>query len=427
MVNIEKRHTKAQCPRSEYGYYGRPDNIIHHWWNLPSLAGSLDSTVDFFVNAVMRLPLAQRTSAHYVVSGTRVVELVDPTQAAFHSGSTAGNGRGIGIEIDPRMPGQTLETVAQLCAHLEKRFGPMKHTGHRDWSSTQCPGDVYPRIPWIINRTNQILAGGGGAPTAPVVAGLILPCEGARITQNYGDKATGYNVTGHTGTDFAVNVGTPVKAIGDGTVLWADWAANLSGRSWENRWYLVDGAGIVVVIDHGEFLSVYAHLNSTPLNTGNRVSRGQELGKSGSTGNSTGPHLHFEVIPKPFAWNNTYRGEGGYYGRVDPVAFVKNRQAVVNATAVQPTETKEKRFVMVDMSKKELEDTMRAQFSAVLNSEPLRREGSVNGKPVGGTTTFGLEARYNAQNFGQLLAEVKALKADVLWAQKQIAELKGGK
>ncbi|MFI8597684.1 peptidoglycan amidohydrolase family protein [Rothia koreensis] len=52
----------------------------------------------------------------------------------------------------------------------------------------------------------------------------------------------------------------------------------------------------------------------------------------------------------------------------------------------------------------------------VIHNEKFKREGSVNGKPVGGTTTLVLEAQYNAQNFGRL-------KADVLWAQKQIAEL----
>jgi hypothetical protein len=52
----------------------------------------------------------------------------------------------------------------------------------------------------------------------------------------------------------------------------------------------------------------------------------------------------------------------------------------------------------------------------VIHNEKFAREGSVNGKPVGGTTTLVTEAQYNAQNFGRL-------KADVLWAQKQIAEL----
>lgn len=351
-LNIEKRHTQAQCPRSLYGWHARPDNIIHHWWNLPHLAGTIDSTATFFIEEVMKKPLNERTSAHYLVSGDRIIELVDPTQAAFHSGSTAGNGRGIGIEIDPRMPGNTMETVAQLCAHLEQRFGSMNHTGHRDWSSTQCPGDVYPRIPSIIARTNQILGGGGAiAPTPPVATGMIFPVTGTISQAFNGGHGLATNLGGgHTGTDYAVATGTPVTAVADGTVLYADWAAKLPTASWASRWYFTGGgygglttdAGIILVIDHGDYLSTYSHLNETTLNTGDRVNRGATVARTGFTGytigggragmnNPGGAHLHFEIIPKPFAWGN------GFYGRVDAVAFINNRKAAGNTAAVVST------------------------------------------------------------------------------------------
>jgi hypothetical protein len=117
--------------------------------------------------------------------------------------------------------------------------------------------------------------------------------------------------------DFAVAVGTSVKAAGPGTVVWADWATKLSAS---NPWWIAPAfAGIVVVIDHGNgMLTLYAHLNSTHLNIGNKVTQGQEIGKSGNTGLSSGPHLHFEVIGWPLQpYNN-------FYGRLNPNLYVKS-------------------------------------------------------------------------------------------------------
>ena len=102
---------------------------------------------------------------------------------------------------------------------------------------------------------------------------------------------------GHTGMDFGIPVGTNVTAIGAGTVLWADWATKLSPS---NPWYINPAyAGIVVLINHGNIISCYAHLDSTALNIGQKVTEGQIIGKSGNTGLSSGPHLHFEIFPNP--------------------------------------------------------------------------------------------------------------------------------
>lgn len=114
--------------------------------------------------------------------------------------------------------------------------------------------------------------------------------------------------------DFAVAEGTSVKAIGNGTVLWADWATKMSPS---NPWYIAPGfAGIVVLIDHGDVISVSAHLSGTNLNAGNRVTQGQEIGKSGNTGLSSGPHMHFEIIPLPLTVRNAL------YGRVEPLNYI---------------------------------------------------------------------------------------------------------
>jgi len=85
----------------------------------------------------------------------------------------------------------------------------------------------------------------------------------------------------HTGVDFGVAYGTPIHAADSGTVIYATW---------------MSGYGNVIVIDHGRGIStLYAHQSSLAVGNGARVARGQVVGYVGSTGFSTGPHLHFEV------------------------------------------------------------------------------------------------------------------------------------
>jgi hypothetical protein len=111
--------------------------------------------------------------------------------------------------------------------------------------------------------------------------------------------------------DFGVPVGTPIYAADSGNVAFADWATTLSAS---NQWWIAPNyAGICVVINHNDgFLTLYAHLNATDLNAGEFVEKGQLIGYSGSTGLSTGPHLHFEVLGWPLSPYN------GFYGRLNP-------------------------------------------------------------------------------------------------------------
>jgi murein DD-endopeptidase MepM/ murein hydrolase activator NlpD len=87
----------------------------------------------------------------------------------------------------------------------------------------------------------------------------------------------------HPGIDYRADVGTPVVAAADGRVIetTAGWAG---------------GFGVSVLIDHGSGVTArYAHLSRAAVGVGTVVSQGQVIGYSGSTGRSTGPHLHFEV------------------------------------------------------------------------------------------------------------------------------------
>ncbi|MGB9856672.1 MAG: murein hydrolase activator EnvC family protein [Dictyoglomaceae bacterium] len=85
----------------------------------------------------------------------------------------------------------------------------------------------------------------------------------------------------HTGIDISADYGTPVRAVAPGKVIYADWYG---------------GYGKLVILDHGgEITTLYAHLSRIVVELGEQVSEGQVIGYVGSTGLSTGPHLHFEV------------------------------------------------------------------------------------------------------------------------------------
>lgn len=87
--------------------------------------------------------------------------------------------------------------------------------------------------------------------------------------------------TGHNGLDFGIPVGTEVKSTMDGNVIYA---------GWNNQGY-----GNLVIVENGDYKTYYAHLSSIPVSVGDSVTAGATIGLSGNTGNSTGPHLHYEI------------------------------------------------------------------------------------------------------------------------------------
>ena len=86
---------------------------------------------------------------------------------------------------------------------------------------------------------------------------------------------------GHNGLDFGIPVGTGIKSTMDGQVVYAGWNDQ--------------GYGNLVIIQNGDYKTYYAHLSSIPVSVGDSVTAGSVIGLSGNTGNSTGPHLHYEV------------------------------------------------------------------------------------------------------------------------------------
>ncbi|MFH8490375.1 M23 family metallopeptidase [Streptomyces longisporoflavus] len=113
----------------------------------------------------------------------------------------------------------------------------------------------------------------------------------------------------HSGQDFAVSIGTSVEAVHNGTVVKAGGNGAGDGPAYGNA--------IVIKHDNGTF-SQYAHLSKIDVRVGQTVGTGQHIAASGNTGNSSGPHLHFEIRTTP-----------NYGSAVDPVAFLRSNGVTV--------------------------------------------------------------------------------------------------
>ena len=122
-----------------------------------------------------------------------------------------------------------------------------------------------------------------------VSGGFIKPVNG-RITSPFGSRIHPIfkRRIFHSGIDIAVPYGTPIKAANSGRVIFVGWYS---------------GYGKVVIIDHGNIggvptTTLYAHMSQTLVKQGQNVAKGDIIGKVGTTGYSTGPHVHFEVRRK---------------------------------------------------------------------------------------------------------------------------------
>ncbi len=124
----------------------------------------------------------------------------------------------------------------------------------------------------------------GNISNALFSKGFIKPINGGRISSVFGSQRilNGVPKSPHNGIDIAVPRGTPVEAMSEGKVL----------LSADNFYY----AGNFIIIDHGLGLnSMYLHLSESFVKEGQMVKKGEVIGKVGTTGRSTGPHLHWSV------------------------------------------------------------------------------------------------------------------------------------
>ncbi|HWM37521.1 MAG TPA: transglycosylase family protein [Streptomyces sp.] len=134
-------------------------------------------------------------------------------------------------------------------------------------------------------------------PASPAAA---APVSGVRPSTAYRESGSSWSSGHHTGVDFPVPTGTTVKAVANAKVVSAGWA---------------DAYGYQVVLRHSDGkYSQYGHLSAISVRAGQAVKPGQRVGRSGSTGNSTGPHLHFEIRTGP-----------GYGTDINPLSYLRGR------------------------------------------------------------------------------------------------------
>ncbi|WP_330263000.1 transglycosylase family protein [Streptomyces griseorubiginosus] len=190
----------------------------------------------------------------------------------------AANRRTIGADPDLILPGQRLKLRA-----------PAGTTTTADpASSRRTSGDSQTTHTTEKTEKSEKKATDSGL-VAPVNASLGTP---------YHKAGSSWSKGYHTGVDFAVPTGTTVKAVAAGKVVASGWGGSF---------------GYQVVVRHGDGrYTQYAHLSAISVKSGQTVGAGQRIGRSGSTGNSTGPHLHFEVRTGP-----------GFGSDIDPVAYLR--------------------------------------------------------------------------------------------------------
>ncbi|NUP20219.1 MAG: peptidoglycan DD-metalloendopeptidase family protein [Streptomyces sp.] len=142
------------------------------------------------------------------------------------------------------------------------------------------------------------------ADNASTVNGFSAPVDATSVATAYKVAGSMWSSGYHTGVDFFASTGTPLKAVGAGTVVSAGW-----GGAYGNQ--------VVIQLADG-YYAQYGHLSSLSVSAGQTVTAGQEIGLSGATGNVTGPHLHFEIRTTP-----------DYGSDVDPVAYLRSKGVAI--------------------------------------------------------------------------------------------------
>ncbi|WMD05672.1 transglycosylase family protein [Streptomyces sp. FXY-T5] len=206
-------------------------------------------------------------------------------------GLYAANRSAIGSDPDLIVPGQRLALRGEGATKTRPAHRPAPSAKPSAKKPVQDRAKERPK-----ERTHDEGKERAGRSTA-TRQGLVAPVGGSLGTP-YRKAGSSWSKGYHTGIDFPVPTGTSVKSVAAGSVVSAGWGGSF---------------GYQVVVRHADGrYSQYAHLSAISVRDGQSVSAGQRIGRSGSTGNSSGPHLHFEVRTGP-----------GFGSDVDPVAYLR--------------------------------------------------------------------------------------------------------
>ncbi|MGW5215541.1 transglycosylase family protein [Streptomyces sp. NPDC004051] len=221
------------------------------------------------------------------------------------------NGATIGTDPDLILPGQRLTLPDGKASKRSGQSGPAKSSessksskpsGSSKSSEQKAAKSRAAKSKAAEKKTAEKKAPAqrteGRADRATQSGATRVAPVGAPLGTPYHKAGSSWSKGYHTGVDFPVPTGTPVKSVAAGSVVSAGWEGSF---------------GYQVVVRHADGrYSQYAHLSAISVRSGQSVAAGQGIGRSGSTGNSSGPHLHFEVRTGP-----------GFGSDIDPVTYLR--------------------------------------------------------------------------------------------------------
>lgn len=176
-----------------------------------------------------------------------------------------------------QMLAKSINTSQQMINNLRTDRASYENA-ERDLASQSSALESQLRRMMIVPAKGSKFVSAKGGFAKPI-RGIITSPFGWRTHPLFGSRSF------HTGVDIATSYGTPVHSANSGRVVYTGWYG---------------GYGKVVIVNHGSYKgkptsTLYAHLSSTNVSVGQSVTKGQTIGREGTTGYSTGPHLHFEV------------------------------------------------------------------------------------------------------------------------------------
>ncbi|MFE1027497.1 transglycosylase family protein [Streptomyces sp. NPDC058818] len=237
---------------------------------------------------------AGKARMYTVVTGDTLSGIADTQQVrGGWRGLYEANRDAIGTDPDLILPGQRLAVRGEAATEPQQK---QKQEQERKQPKKSAP-DSGKEKQGGQGKKEKADRADKAASKATARQGVVAPVEAATGTP-YHQAGSSWSKGYHTGVDFPVPTGTSVKSVAEGRVVSAGWGGSY---------------GYEVVVRHSDGrYSQYAHLSAISVKDGQSVGAGQRIGRSGSTGNSTGPHLHFEVRTGP-----------GFGSDVDPVAYLR--------------------------------------------------------------------------------------------------------
>lgn len=245
---------------------------------------------------------AGKARMYTVVTGDTLSGIADTQQVrGGWRGLYEANRAAIGTDPDLILPGQRLAVRGEAAATepRQKQRQEQKQEQQRKQPKKSAPdsGKEKRGGQGKKEKADRADKAASKADKATTRQGVVAPVDASTGTP-YHQAGSSWSKGYHTGVDFPVPTGTSVKSVAEGRVVSAGWGGSY---------------GYEVVVRHSDGrYSQYAHLSAISVKDGQSVGAGQRIGRSGSTGNSTGPHLHFEVRTGP-----------GFGSDVDPVAYLR--------------------------------------------------------------------------------------------------------